>query len=88
MTQGTYSPSLGSSQAPCYFFIFLIFYSCFMSMCNLIGYDRHTPCFYIYAWPEAPYLITVFAFSRRNLFVAFGIPLLILNFSFTVQSVS
>ena len=55
---------------------FFFFNSCFMSMCNPMGYDRPTPCFYIHAWPEAPYFITVFAFSHRNLFVAFGIPLL------------
>ena len=53
-----------------------------------MGYDRPTPCFYIHAWPEAPYFIAGFAFSRRNLFVAFGIPLLSLALSFTVQSVS
>ncbi len=43
---------------------------------------------YVHAWPKAPYFITGFAFSRRNLFVAFGIPLLSLALSFTVQSVS
>ena len=32
--------------------------------------------FYIHVWPEAPSFITVSAFSRRNLFVTFGIPLL------------
>ncbi len=53
-----------------------------------MGYDRPTPCFYIHAWPEDPHFITGFAFSRRNLFVAFGIPLLSLALSFTVQSVS
>ena len=42
------------------------------------------PAFYIYVWPEAPYFITVSAFSRRNLFVTFGIPLLNPNHSFTV----
>ncbi len=64
-----------------FFFIFLFFYSCFMSTCNHMGYDRPTPGFYIHAWPKAPYFITCFAFSRRNLFVAFGIPLLSLALS-------
>ena len=34
------------------------------------------PVLYVHAWPEAPYSITVFAFSRRNLLVAFWLPLL------------
>ena len=37
---------------------------------------------YIPAWPEAPYSITVYAFSRRNLLVAFGFPLLSPSLSF------
>ena len=53
-------------------------------MCNPMGYDRPPPAFYIHVWPEAPYFITVSAFSRRNLFAAFGIPLLSPNLSFIV----
>ena len=36
---------------------------------------------HIPAWPETPYSITVSAFSRRNLLVAFGLPLLSPSFS-------
>ncbi len=46
-------------------------------MCNPMGYDRPPPAFYIHVWPEAPYfIIFFFAFSRRNLFGTFEIPLL------------
>lgn len=41
-----------------------------------MGYDRPPPVIYVHAWPEAPYLVTVSAFSRRNTLVAFGPPLL------------
>ena len=40
------------------------------------------PAFYIHVWPEAPYFITVSAFSPLNLFVTFGVPLLSPNLSF------
>ena len=38
--------------------------------------------FYISARPDAPYFITVSAFSRRNLLAAFGLPLLSPSLSF------
>ena len=41
-----------------------------------MGYERPPPVIYVHAWPEAPYLVTVSAFSRRNPPVAFGPPLL------------
>lgn len=31
---------------------------------------------YVHAWPEGPHLITLSAFSRRNLLAVFGFPLL------------
>ena len=47
-----------------------LFNSCFISICNPMGYDRPTtPDFYIHAWPEVTYFMTLFAFPCRNLVV-------------------
>ena len=69
------------------FFFFLFFHV--LCICATLWVMIDLPAFYIHVWPEAPYFITIFAFSRHTLFVTFGIPFLSSpNLSFTVQSVS
>ena len=58
---------------------FSFFSSCFMSICNSLGYDRPTLCaLYLCfpAWPKVLYFSTISALSRRISFVALGLPLL------------
>ena len=65
-----------------FFFSFFFFlHVLYLHGTRWIMTDLH-PFLYVHAWPEAPYFITVSAFSRRNLLVAFELPLLSPSLSF------
>ena len=85
-TASSFSPSSWFTSQGQYPFFFLFFLQVLCLLATLWVMTDLPPVLYVHvytrAWLEAPYYITVSAFSRRNLLVAFGLPLLSPSLSF------